>query len=210
MLENGATGEDPRWELVERVAASKGFINAPVLRSFLLYVCKQVFDGRGEEIKEQQIGSQVFGRPAGYNPAEDNIVRVRAREVRRRLEIYFKIEGIGEETIISMPKGHYVPVFDPRPDDAAARAIAPDQNPLRVARRLWPGWSAWWITGILAMLCLWQWIRAPSPGVRTNEVWNGSPSAYRLLWTQLCNPPQQTLIIVADSGFSFFQDNTIA
>ncbi|MGC8793377.1 MAG: hypothetical protein ACP5U2_08300 [Bryobacteraceae bacterium] len=90
---------DPRWQLVLRVADSSAFAKAPVLREFLLYVCERALLGE-TEIKEQQIGCEVFGRPPGNNAAEDNIVRVRAREVRQRLERYFQTEGAGEPLVL--------------------------------------------------------------------------------------------------------------
>src|SRR6266576_1909887 len=77
-------GEDPRRELVQRVAASSGFRKAARVREFLLYVCARVLDQHTDEITEQQIGTHVFGRPAGYNPGDDNVVRAQARVLRSK------------------------------------------------------------------------------------------------------------------------------
>jgi hypothetical protein len=84
------------------------------LSQFLLYVCERALTGREDEIREQQIGTAVFGRRSGYNPADDNIVRVGARDLRHRLDLYFDEEGAGEALRISIPKGSYVPLFEPR------------------------------------------------------------------------------------------------
>lgn len=102
---------DPRWELAQRVADAPNFRNCPKLRAFFLYVCENALLGRAENVREQLIGTRVFGRPQDYNLNEDNIVRVEARELRKRLASHFADAGRNEPVIIEIPKGGYVPVF---------------------------------------------------------------------------------------------------
>ncbi len=128
---------DPRWELVQRVAESAYFCKGPKLRAFLLYVCENALLGRLENVTAQLIGCKVFGRRPEYDLNDDNIVRVEARELRKRLEAYFAAEGRDEPVIIEIPKGTYVPVFRPREQTAApepleasaAAAEAPVEEP---------------------------------------------------------------------------------
>jgi hypothetical protein len=105
---------DPRWELVLRVASSSLFSKGPKLRAFLLYVCENALQGKPENLTAQLIGTRVFGRDADYIPSEDNIVRVEARELRKRLAAYFEGDGRDEPVVIEIPKGSYCPVFAPR------------------------------------------------------------------------------------------------
>ena len=109
---------DARWELVLRVADSNYFRKGPKLRAFLLYVCENTILGRPENVREQLIGAKVFGRPNDYSLSDDNIVRVEARELRKRLETYFANEGQAERVVIEIPKGAYVPIFRPREESA--------------------------------------------------------------------------------------------
>jgi hypothetical protein len=102
---------DPRWQLARKIAASRSFEKSSFLINFLLYVCEQELCGKGKELNEQQIGVKALGRPATYNPGEDNIVRNYARLLRKRLEEYFKTEGKDEHLRIDIPRGHYNPVF---------------------------------------------------------------------------------------------------
>jgi len=102
------------WELVERVAGSPEFERSVRLRGFLLYVCERALQNRSNEITEQQIGIHVFGRPSNYNSGDDNIVRVQARLLRWKLDEYFAGAGALEPVTIAIPKGTYVPVFEPR------------------------------------------------------------------------------------------------
>ncbi len=116
---------EPHWQLAQRVADSSYFRRGPKLRAFLLYVCENAILGRHQELTAQFIGTRVFGRPPDYNLSEDNIVRVEARELRKRLEAYFAGEGRHEPVIIEIPKGSYVPVFrrrEPAPGASPARA----------------------------------------------------------------------------------------
>ena len=108
---------DPRWQLVQRIAASQFFARGPKLRAFLLYICENSLLGKNEDLSTQLIGTRVFGRDPDYIPSEDNIVRVEARELRKRLAAFFAAEGSDELIIVEIPKGSYAPVFRPR--DAA-------------------------------------------------------------------------------------------
>jgi hypothetical protein len=114
---------DARWELVLRVADSVYFRKGPKLRAFLLYVCENSILGRPEDLREQLIGSKIFGRRPDYDPSDDNIVRVEARELRKRLETYFAQEGKDEAIVIEIPKGAYVPIFRPREDATSPLAV---------------------------------------------------------------------------------------
>ena len=81
------------WELAQRIASSEIFAKSEFLPKFLLYICDRQLSGRTHEITEQQIGERVFGRPAGYSPGEDNIVRNYAGQLRKRLEMYYERVG---------------------------------------------------------------------------------------------------------------------
>jgi hypothetical protein len=111
-----------------RVAASVHFSKSERLRQFLLYVCEHAIRGTVEEINESNIGCRVFGRAPGFNRSEDSIVRVEARNLRKRLEAYFASEGIDEPIVITIPKGSYVPAFEARlapPTSPPAPPVAP-------------------------------------------------------------------------------------
>ena len=104
-------------ELVERVANSPAFRRSQRLREFLLYVAECTLSDRLQDARELQIAQKIFSRRTDYNPAQDNIVRVEARSLRKRLEVYFAGDGKDEPVIIVMPKGGYIIAFEPRPLD---------------------------------------------------------------------------------------------
>src|ERR1700749_4519874 len=112
----------PEWQLVLRIAASRGFSKSELLKKFLLYVCERSLTDDAQEITEQRIGIRIFGRMEGYDPGEDNIVRSYARTLRKRLDAYFAGEGAGETLRVLIPRGGYVPVFEVVP--GARRPVA--------------------------------------------------------------------------------------
>lgn len=171
---------DVRWELVRRIAASPQMKTSPRLCDFLLYVADCAIRNAPEEATEQQIGVNIFGRPAGYNSSEDSIVRSHARLLRQKLTAYFESEGSAEETVVEIPKGHYLPVFVPRlpesrevglsqiPDSAAqlGRPIAEATPALRHGHR-WIFAGATLLLLLLISGAVWhRWtkpVQAPSP-----------------------------------------------
>src|SRR5947209_14879125 len=134
-----ADSVESRKLLVERVAASRHVNRSARLRDMLLYVSGRVLDGDADEIHEQELGHNVFGRPANYDTASDNIVRVHASMLRKRLEQYFASEGAAEPLILEIPKGNYAPVFHVREEVAVPPPLfEPPPLPGRAADpRLW-------------------------------------------------------------------------
>ena len=117
---------DPRWTLLERVAASPHLRSSIRLREFLFYIAECAIRDAPGDATEQQIGIRVFGRPPGYNSSEDSIVRTHARLLRQKLAAYFAQEGAAEELVVEIPKGHYLPVFHPR---AAETTVTLPEHP---------------------------------------------------------------------------------
>ena len=106
-----AFADDVRWELIDRIAASQHFRASARLREFLFYIADCAIRKAPEEATEQQIGFRVFHRSPGYNSSEDSIVRTHARLLRQKLAAYYLDEGLEEELIVEVPKGHYLPVI---------------------------------------------------------------------------------------------------
>ena len=206
-----ATGPDiterEKRDLVRRVLQSPALSSSHALQAFLQFITDHAISGDLDAIKEQIIGSQVLGRKAGYDPAVDNIVRVRAHELRQKLAKYFSAEGIDEPLIITIPKGSYVPAFVPRPTVAVPReaetvAAAPKTSGI-------PQWIPWSLAGIFAVLLVFRFVM---PAVIPASALVAGPAptvAIRDLWAQLFRDSDRQLTVVsADSGFALWQDIT--
>jgi hypothetical protein len=124
-----------REDLVRRVLSSATFQKSSKLRAFLLYICRCALDNQPASATEQQIGIHVFQRSPGYNPGEDNIVRSQARLLRIKLEHHFAHEGKDEPVVITVPKGRYLPAFEPRFNQSAIRQPEPAVETLKGHRK---------------------------------------------------------------------------
>ncbi len=223
----GESGEDPahdeRWKLVLRLSTSKEFSRAARLRDFLKYVCWHSLNGHTEELHEQQIGRAVFGRRPDYNPSEDNIVRVEARELRKRLDRYFAKKGSAEPLRISIPKGSYTATFEPnvqvtegkRVSGAAggnAQLPAGSSGPIgKLFGTGSPYLRRWGVAGIVVLILLgFLAIYRAGPGrdLDKSSVRNAAvqDSPVAAIWGLLFPPGCALNIVSADSSLVLVQD----
>ena len=100
-------------EEVQRVLHSAQFRRAPKLQRFLSLICEYHFTNRSQDINEFLIATEAFGKGPTFDPSQDSLVRVQAREVRRRLREYYQGEGKDSKLILDVPVGSYAPVFSP-------------------------------------------------------------------------------------------------
>jgi hypothetical protein len=98
-------------EEVQRVLHSAQFRRAPKLQRFLSLICEYHFTNRSRDISEFLIATEAFGKGAAFDPSQDSLVRVQAREARRRLREYYQDEGKDSQLILDIPIGSYAPVF---------------------------------------------------------------------------------------------------
>ena len=195
-------------ELVDRVANSTVFHRSPRLREFLLYVADCTISDRLEGVREQQIAENVFNRKPDFNSGQDNIVRVEARSLRKRLDVYFETEGKDEPIILSMPKGSYSVCFEPRPHEFAPVVapveisdLVPAPVPSPAGRSLWPAGVLWAIIVALSALVAWQWqsARAGKGAVKPGL-------ALSLPFSALLEDSKDTYIVTSDASLVLIQD----
>src|ERR1041385_5340867 len=111
---------------IEKILSSDLFANADNLSRFLRFIVDQTLEGHGEPLKEYRIGVEVFGRGERFDPKEDTIVRVQARNLRAKLASYYGSVGINDPVVVELPKGTYAPLF---------RRVQPVRNDQRERRR---------------------------------------------------------------------------
>jgi hypothetical protein len=206
------TEGSPEFELVQRIIATPAFTRSVLLTRFLLYVCDCKLRGREEEITEHRIGVQALRRPGSYNPGEDNIVRNYARILRNRLDEFFEGEGRTEALRIVIPRGHYVPIFEPnralsatlvvepeQQDDAEAPSALPTPEAETISQRSRFGWISM-VSAAVLVLCISisvYWISRPH-----------SSSVDDLFWNEFFSSGRATYLVPGDSGLAMLQDIT--
>lgn len=99
---------------LERILASEIFTRSERLSAFLRFVVEQTLDGYGSTIKEQTLGSELYGKGPKFDGSVDPVVRVDARRLRDKLREYYA-QFPQDPILISLPKGSYVPIFEENP-----------------------------------------------------------------------------------------------
>src|SRR6476469_1539777 len=74
---------------LERLLASPAFRSSKRCQRFLAYVVGEALEGKAGSLKERTLAIEVFDRAESFHSADDTIVRVGAREVRKRLAQYY-------------------------------------------------------------------------------------------------------------------------
>jgi len=205
-----------RLELLRDVLASRTFAKSVRLARFLEFICLRAIEGKARELNEQQIGIHVFDRSPAYSASDDSIVRTQARLLRQRLEEYFEHECPDSPQIISIPKGGYVPIFEPRPRQRQAHTVdlptslaelqivapAPEAEPLSPPARPWASNRGLLSVASLIAVCLlgaivsWFWMQ------------NRDASASGALWSSIFSHGRPVVIVPSDDALVLFQELT--
>jgi TolB-like protein len=118
---------------LERILGSPGFANADRLSRFLRFVVERTLDGEGDQLKEYRLGTDVFDRPADYDPRLDSIVRVEARRLRSKLAEYYEGAGAADPILIRVDKGGYSATFETGGSAGSQAAVPLDGPPPETA-----------------------------------------------------------------------------
>jgi hypothetical protein len=187
-VHEGFPPDDAIHRQLETILASREFSGSRRCQNFLNYVCGKTLGGEASALKERTLAIEVFGRQPDTDLSGDTIVRVGAREVRKRLaEYYVSPEGAAAPVRISLPSGSYVPEFRfavmAHPEEAPT--IAPRER-VPLHRRPW----AWLAAAVPVMVLLGvgaMRIGTPDPGAR----------AFDSFWAPVFQSPNPLLIAVA-------------
>jgi tetratricopeptide (TPR) repeat protein len=115
LISPGAPSAPAVLAQLDRILNSTEFNKSIRMCRFLRLVTQEALNGNGAGLKEYRIGTEVFDKDESFDPRVDPIVRNEARRLRRKLEMYYLVEGKTDPVLIEMPKGGYTPVFGFQP-----------------------------------------------------------------------------------------------
>jgi hypothetical protein len=111
-------------------------------------------------LKERTLAVEVFDRSASWDAGDDTIVRVGAREVRKRLAQYYSTsEAANEQIRIVLPLGSYVPDFvrlEPSPEISLPPVVA-EAHTTKAPKRRSALWSAALVVAALVLVFFFTW-----------------------------------------------------
>jgi hypothetical protein len=163
----------------------------------------------GVPLKEYEIATQVFHRPADFDPQLDSTIRVQAGRLRLKIAEYYGSEGAADPILVDLPKGGYLLTFHHRtsasPPGLSVTSIhkegqvsLAEQN----RRRL--------VVAICALVVL----LAAAVGVIFTMVANrtaveafpathaeAAPAAFQIFWGSFLSGPQQPWVIFSNGAF---------
>jgi hypothetical protein len=220
LLQEGVPDPGSCWSLLERVAESGRLARAARLRDLLLFVGRRSLKEGCEQIREYDIGVEVFGRPAGYDTNVDNIVRASVSELRKRIEAYFASEGAHEKLIMEIPRGSYIPTFrnhtaEPQGSTEPVDTVVPPfpELPNAIPSVQGPAKRRQWVLAesllcgvillALASSCVALWLQNRSLQ-RSLYPWKYEPGL-KAFWPAFLDSPLDTDIVLPDASFGQFQ-----
>ena len=133
MRENGAASieRDALHAQIEKLNRSAILHGSESLCKLLRYLGEHYLDAPGTPLKEYRIATEVFGRPADFDPRLDSTVRVQTGRLRSKLAEYYSGEGALDRLLIEIPKGAYSLTYHVRPPaETPAPAPEPPKSPL--------------------------------------------------------------------------------
>src|SRR5436853_3634764 len=92
---------------IDKILGSHALHGSESLCKLLRYLADHALKHPGVALKEYQIATEVFGRPADFDSHLDSLVRVQAGRLRTKLSEYYGSEGVDDPIVVELPKGTY-------------------------------------------------------------------------------------------------------
>jgi hypothetical protein len=109
LIVNSEVSPDKIRAALNAVIRSDEFNKAVRLQELLAYVIEESLDGRGDKIPAKLISGAVYNRPIKADIDNENVVRVDAGRLRRRLGQYYLGAGKDDPVRIHIDPGGYAP-----------------------------------------------------------------------------------------------------
>ena len=110
-----AAGPEQFFQQIDNIIKSHSLRGSESLCKLLQYLAKQSLYHPEAPLKEYQIATEVYGRPADFDPQSDSTIRVQAGRLRLKLAEYYAGEGVADPFLVKIPKGSYHLIFEARP-----------------------------------------------------------------------------------------------
>ncbi len=190
---------------IDRLVTSQTLHGSESLCKLLRYLAVHAIEQPGVPVKEYQIATEVFGRPADFDPQVDSTIRVQAGRLRVKLTEYYASEGTEDPVVVELPKGSYAVAFHHRVIPSKAHDVDDiDRAPEPPAR------SRSWMIAALSMavvllaaagaiVALLASRKASAGGTETSE--NVAPTALQHFWKPFVAGKEEPWVIFSNAAF---------
>src|SRR6202167_5778412 len=140
MRDTGATSveREALHSQIEKLNRSTILHGSESLCKLLKYLGENSLDSPGTSLKEYQIATEVFGRPADFDSRVDSTVRVQTGRLRSKLAEYYAGEGAPDRLVIEITKGAYSLTYHIRPPVDTPAPPAAHEAPKVSTQRSYP------------------------------------------------------------------------
>jgi len=200
---------------IEQIVGSELLHGSESLCKLLRYLAEHCIDHPGTGVKEYEIATDLFKRPANFDPRIDAMVRVQTGRLRSKLAEYYAGPGAKDPWIIEIPKGSYALMCYPRPVPAAAEdvpaAAAPSSHTafagnLRGASRSRPWLIAVLIlsAAVILLAVALVTVSLGRAGGRTATTTENpdTPAGLAFLWNDFVAKPNEPWVIFSNAEFA--------
>jgi hypothetical protein len=160
----------------------------------------------GVPLKEYKIATEVFGRPADFNPQADSAIRVQAGRLRLKLVDYYSHEGLADTIIVEMPNGAYTLDFHyreiARPVALPAPVIFPSERTPGNSTRGWTIAVVVLSCVLVAALAAVAALSSELSSIREKSRSElSSSAALRIFWSQFASSAGAPWVIFSNAAF---------
>jgi hypothetical protein len=199
-------GREQCFQEIETLVNSHILHGSESLCKLLRYLAEQTLDHPSQPVKEYQIATEVFGRPANFDPHIDSTVRVQAGRLRMKLVEYYSSEGVEDAVVVELPKGSYALSFHLRtPHLSHSHSAVRDQLAIaqEAAQSKSPGLKvAVWVlavllavsAGVIGLLLTRNFLH---PALARES----APPAFQNFWGTFVSGPEEPWIIFSNGAF---------
>jgi len=192
---------------VEKIENSHTLHSSESLRKLFRYLADHSLEHPGTALKEYQIATEVFGRPADFDPQFDSAIRVQAGRLRQKLVDYYASEGADDPVQVEMPKGAYLVSFHPRTPDAAkptahsTHDVALDELQPHRSTRPWAIAVVSLSLLLLSALAVVVSMMADRRKTATSQSGNPAPIALATFWKPFVSGSEEPWVIFSNGAF---------
>jgi hypothetical protein len=191
---------------IDRLVTSQTLHVSESLCKLLRYLATHAVEQPGVPVKEYQIATEVFARPADFDPQVDSTIRVQAGRLRVKLTEYYASEGTEDPIVVELPKGTYALAFHHRVIPSKNHDIAEadrirTEPPIR--SRSWMIatflMAAVLIVAAVAIAALLASRKASAGGTDTAQ--NPAPAALQHFWKPFVSGKDEPWVIFSNAAF---------
>jgi hypothetical protein len=201
---------DQYLQQIDRLVSSHVLHGSESLCKLLRYLAMHALTHPGVPLKEYEIATEVFHRPADFDPQLDSTIRVQAGRLRLKLAEYYGSEGAEDPILVDLPKGGYVLGFHHRAAGAQKGLSVAQLGSTRHETTAAPQSTRNWAIAVIVLVLLL--VAAVAVIVtmiasRTNGQGIASthdelaPAAFRTFWGSFISGPEEPWVIFSNGAF---------